>query len=74
MSVERTHPDGSGSWLPATHAGLGLRDLAALGNADVFVCGPDEPARQAYFLKRADRSAYDEVMRDQAAKLQAAGS
>ena len=37
---------------------------------DVIV--PDEPARQAYFLKWADRPAYDAVMRDQAAKLQAA--
>jgi NAD(P)-dependent dehydrogenase (short-subunit alcohol dehydrogenase family) len=39
---------------------------------DVIV--PDEPARQAYFLKWADRPAYDAVMRDQAAKLWAAGS
>lgn len=37
---------------------------------DVIV--PDEPARQAYFLKWADRPAYDAVMRDQAAKLHAA--
>ncbi|WP_210650574.1 SDR family NAD(P)-dependent oxidoreductase [Nocardioides sp. SYSU D00065] len=36
---------------------------------DVIV--PDEAARQAYFLKWADRSAYDAVMRDQAAKLRA---
>jgi NAD(P)-dependent dehydrogenase (short-subunit alcohol dehydrogenase family) len=36
---------------------------------DVIV--PDEPARQAYFLKWADRPAYDEVMRRQAARLQA---
>ena len=34
---------------------------------DVIV--PDEPARQAYFLKWADRPAYDAVMCDQAAKL-----
>ena len=39
---------------------------------DVIV--PDEAARQAYFLKWADRPAYDAVMRDQAAKLEAAGS
>jgi hypothetical protein len=39
---------------------------------DVIV--PDEAARQAYFLKWADRPAYDAVMRDQAAKLRAAGS
>ena len=36
---------------------------------DVIV--PDEAARSAYFLKWADRSAYDQVMRDQAAKLEA---
>ena len=36
---------------------------------DVIV--PDEAARQAYFLKWADRPAYDQVMRDQAAKLEA---
>ncbi len=35
---------------------------------DVIV--PDEAARQAYFLKWADRPAYDAVMRDQAAKLE----
>ena len=38
---------------------------------DVIV--PDEPARQAYFLKWADRPAYDAVMRDQAAKLAGGG-
>jgi hypothetical protein len=37
---------------------------------DVIV--PDEAARQAYYLKWADRPAYDAVMRDQAAKLRAA--
>jgi NAD(P)-dependent dehydrogenase (short-subunit alcohol dehydrogenase family) len=36
---------------------------------DVIV--PDEAARQAYFLKWADRPAYDAVMRDQARKLDA---
>ncbi len=39
---------------------------------DVIV--PDEATRQAYFLKWADRPAYDAVMRDQAAKLEAADS
>jgi len=34
---------------------------------DVIV--PDEAARQAYFLKWADRAAYDKVMRHQAARL-----
>jgi len=38
---------------------------------DVIV--PDEAARQAYFIKWADRPAYDAVMREQAAKLEAAG-
>ena len=37
---------------------------------DVIV--PDEAARQAYFLKWADRAAYDEVMRAQARKLDGA--
>ena len=37
---------------------------------DVIV--PDEAARQAYFLKWADRAAYDEVMRAQARKLEGA--
>ena len=37
---------------------------------DVIV--PDEAARQAYFLKWADRSAYDAIMREQATKLEAA--
>jgi hypothetical protein len=32
---------------------------------------PDEAARQAYFLKWADRAAYDKVMRHQAARLDA---
>ena len=35
---------------------------------DVIV--PDEAARQAYFLKWADRAAYDDVMRHQAARLE----
>ena len=39
---------------------------------DVIV--PDEAARQAYFIKWADRPAYDAVMREQAAKLEAAGA
>ncbi len=32
---------------------------------------PDEAARAAYALKRDDRAAYDQVMRSQAAKLEA---
>lgn len=34
------HPDGSPSWLPATHVGLSLGDLAELRDADVYICGP----------------------------------
>jgi hypothetical protein len=41
------------------------------GGEDVIV--PDEAARRAYFLKWADRPAYDALMREQAAKLRAAG-
>jgi len=37
---------------------------------DVIV--PDDPARQAYFLKWADRPAYDEIMRKQARHLEEA--
>jgi len=37
---------------------------------DVIV--PDEAARQAYFIKWADRPAYDAIMREQATKLEAA--
>jgi hypothetical protein len=47
--------------------------LAGVDAGDEVIV-PDEPARQAYFLKWADRPAYDAVMRDQAAKLRAAGS
>ena len=32
---------------------------------------PDQPARDAWSLKQADRAAYDAVMRKQAAKLEA---
>ena len=39
---------------------------------DVIV--PDDAARQAYFVKWADRPGYDAIMRDQAGKLAAAGS
>ena len=38
------HPDGSATWLPATHAGLRLGDFANLADADVYVCGPQAAA------------------------------
>ncbi|GAA1938265.1 SDR family NAD(P)-dependent oxidoreductase [Nocardioides hwasunensis] len=45
--------------------------LAGMDAGDEVIV-PDEPARHAYYLKWADRPAYDAVMRDQAAKLQSA--
>ena len=47
--------------------------LAGMDSGDDVIV-PDEAARQAYFLKWADRPAYDAVMRDQAAKLEAGAS
>ena len=56
---------------PITAEDIAAAVLAGMdAGEDVIV--PDEPARQAYFLKWVDRPAYDAVMRDQAAKLQAA--
>ena len=42
--------------------------LAGINNGDDVIV-PDEAARFAYYLKWADRPAYDAMMRDQAAKL-----
>ena len=42
--------------------------LAGIDAGDEVIV-PDEPARQAYHLKRTDRQAYDALMRQQAAKL-----
>lgn len=39
-----TNPDGTASWLPATHSGLRLGDFADLRDADVYVCGPQAAA------------------------------
>lgn len=56
---------------PITADDIAAAVLAGLdAGEDVIV--PDEPARQAYGLKRADRAGYDAVMRDQSAKLRAA--
>lgn len=51
-----------------TAADIAAAVLAGMdAGEDVIV--PDEAARQAYFLKWADRAAYDDVMRHQAARL-----
>ena len=42
--------------------------LEGLDRGDELIV-PDQPARDAYALKQADRAAYDAVMRAQAAKL-----
>ena len=47
--------------------------LAALDRGEELIL-PDEAARAAYQLKRSDRAAYDEVMRRQAARLNAMGA
>jgi NAD(P)-dependent dehydrogenase (short-subunit alcohol dehydrogenase family) len=44
--------------------------LAGLDRGDELIV-PDQPARDAWSLKQADRPAYDAVMREQAAKLEA---
>jgi hypothetical protein len=44
--------------------------LAGMDAGDDVILS-DEAARQAYFLKWADRPAYDAVMREQAGKLEA---
>jgi NAD(P)-dependent dehydrogenase (short-subunit alcohol dehydrogenase family) len=44
--------------------------LAGLARGDELIV-PDQPARDAWSLKQTDRPAYDAVMRDQAAKLEA---
>jgi NAD(P)-dependent dehydrogenase (short-subunit alcohol dehydrogenase family) len=58
-------------------APLGPEDIAAavlegMDRGDELIL-PDEAARAAYGLKLADRAAYDQVMRKQAARLNAAG-
>ena len=60
------------------NAPLGPGDIAAavldaLDRGEELIL-PDEAARAAYELKRTDRTAYDEVMRKQAARLNAMGS
>jgi hypothetical protein len=56
---------------PITAEQVAAAVLAGIEAGDDVIV-PDEPARQAYFLKWADRPAYDRMMREQAAKLEAA--
>jgi NAD(P)-dependent dehydrogenase (short-subunit alcohol dehydrogenase family) len=56
---------------PITAEEIAAAVLAGIDAGDDVIV-PDEPARQAYGLKWADRPAYDQVMRAQAAKLAAA--
>jgi len=54
---------------PITARDIAEATLAGIEEGlDVIV--PDEPARQAVALKQADRAAYDQVMRHQAARLE----
>lgn len=56
---------------PITADDIAAAVLAGLDAGEDLIV-PDEPARQAYGLKRADRAGYDAVMREQSAKLRAA--
>ena len=53
---------------PITADDIAADVLDGLDRGDELII-PDEPAREAYALKQADRAAYDAVMRAQAAKL-----
>jgi NAD(P)-dependent dehydrogenase (short-subunit alcohol dehydrogenase family) len=53
---------------PITADDIAAAVLEGLDRGDEFIV-PDQPARDAYALKQADRAAYDAVMRAQAAKL-----
>jgi len=77
------HPPGADTALDELMAGLvsgaplGPDDIAAaviegMDRGEELIL-PDEAARGAYALKLADRAAYDEVMRKQAARLAAMG-
>ena len=55
---------------PLTADDIAAEVLAGLDRGDEVIV-PDQPARDAWALKQADRPAYDAVMRAQAAKLEA---
>jgi NAD(P)-dependent dehydrogenase (short-subunit alcohol dehydrogenase family) len=54
---------------PLTADDIAAEVLAGLERGDEVIV-PDQPARDAWALKQADRAAYDAVMRKQAAKLE----
>jgi NAD(P)-dependent dehydrogenase (short-subunit alcohol dehydrogenase family) len=54
---------------PLTADEIAAEVLAGLDRGDEVIV-PDQPARDAWALKQADRPAYDAVMRAQAAKLE----
>ena len=55
---------------PLTADDIAAEVLAGLDRSEEVIV-PDQPARDAWALKQADRPAYDAVMRAQAAKLEA---
>jgi NAD(P)-dependent dehydrogenase (short-subunit alcohol dehydrogenase family) len=55
---------------PLTADDIAVEVLAGLDRGEEVIV-PDQPARDAWALKQADRPAYDAVMRAQAAKLEA---
>jgi NAD(P)-dependent dehydrogenase (short-subunit alcohol dehydrogenase family) len=55
---------------PLTADDIAAEVLGGLGRGEELII-PDRPARDAWALKQTDRAAYDAVMRDQAAKLEA---
>ncbi len=55
---------------PLTADDIAAEVLAGLERGDEVIV-PDQPARDAWQLKQADRAAYDSVMRAQAARLDA---
>jgi hypothetical protein len=55
---------------PLTADDIAAEVLAGLDRGDEVIV-PDQPARDAWALKQSDRPAYDAVMREQAAKLEA---
>jgi NAD(P)-dependent dehydrogenase (short-subunit alcohol dehydrogenase family) len=54
---------------PLTADDIAAEALAGLERGDEVIV-PDQPARDAWALKQADRAAYDAVMRKQAARLE----
>ena len=57
---------------PLTADDIAAEVLAGMERGEEVIV-PDQPARDAWRLKQADREAYDAVMRSQAAKLDALG-